>query len=402
MTTTAAEHVFVGIPGTTLDSASAALLEKYQPGGVILFKRNIEEVEQLAELVAAIRRLVPNAVMSVDAEGGKVDRLRELVGPAPAAALLARQPPSLSLQAGLWIAQALRLFDLDVTFAPVVDLNRGETDNALDGRYLGATPGDVTPRARAFLRGLHSGGAGGCLKHFPGLGGAQEDTHFRVSCVYLPSVVLQADLDPFQALVRLSGAVMAGHAIYPAYDAEKRPATLSPHVLGGLLRGRLAFNGLCFSDDLEMKALDEWGDLAERCGALLRGGLRRAAPLPHAGGPAGRRGAAGEPAARRAPDRGAPPPGDLPPAPAHAALGARLHQPDAGREPGGAAGEHQTGPGADPGERGRCGRELTTDGSKERRGGPMWPPASEGDSFARLGPWRGEGRPHRAAPTACR
>lgn len=261
---TAAEHVFVGIPGTTLDPASAALLERYRPGGVILFKRNIEEVEQLAELVASIRRLVPDAVMSIDAEGGRVDRLRDLVGPAPAAALLAKRPPSLSLQAGLWIAQSLRLFDLDVTFAPVVDLNRGESDNALDGRYLGGTPAEVTPRARAFLRGLHSGGAGGCLKHFPGLGGAQEDTHFRVSCVYLPSVVLQADLDPFQALVRLAGSVMVGHAIYPAYDAEKRPATLSPHVLGGLLRGRLAFNGLSFSDDLEMKALDEWGDLAER------------------------------------------------------------------------------------------------------------------------------------------
>lgn len=268
----AAEHVFVGIPGPELDSRSAALLEEHRPGGVILFGRNIKDVEQLNDLVTAIRRVLPDAVLSVDAEGGKVDRLKGVLGPAPAAALLARNPPSMALQAGTWIAHGLRLFDLDVDFAPVVDLDRGEEDNALDGRYLGATPGDVIPRARAFLRGLHAGGVGGSLKHFPGLGGASQDTHFKVACVYLPSAVLMADLDPFDALARLAGAVMVGHAIYPAYDAEQRPATLSPPILGGLLRGRLRFDGLAFSDDLEMKALDEWGDLAERSEACFAAG----------------------------------------------------------------------------------------------------------------------------------
>jgi beta-N-acetylhexosaminidase len=260
----AADQVFVGIPGPELDSRSAALLEEHRPGGVVFFKRNIKEVGQLGELVASIRRILPDAVLCIDSEGGKVDRLKDVVAPAPPAGLLAKRPPSLSLQAGLWIAQSLRLFDLDVSFAPVVDLDRGETDNALDGRYLGATPGDVTPRARAFVRGLHMGGAGGSLKHFPGLGGAPADTHFKVATIYLPSNALQADLDPFDALARLAGSVMVGHAIYPAYDAEQRPATLSPPIIGGILRGRLHFDGLCFSDDMEMKALDEWGDLAER------------------------------------------------------------------------------------------------------------------------------------------
>ncbi|HEX7185133.1 MAG TPA: beta-N-acetylhexosaminidase [Thermoanaerobaculia bacterium] len=260
----AAEHVFVGIPGPELDSRSAALLEEHQPGGMVLFGRNIKDAEQLNDLVTEIRRILPDAVLTIDAEGGKVDRLKAVLGPAPAAALLARNPPSMALQAGTWIAHGLRLFDLDVNFAPVVDLNRGEEENALASRYLGVSPGDVIPRARAFLRGLHAGGVGGSLKHFPGLGGASQDTHFKVACVYLPSAVLMADLDPFDALARLAGAVMVGHAIYPAYDAEQRPATLSPPILGGLLRGRLRFEGLAFSDDLEMKALDDWGDLAER------------------------------------------------------------------------------------------------------------------------------------------
>jgi beta-N-acetylhexosaminidase len=260
----AAEQVFVGIPGPELDGESAALLAEHQPGGVILFKRNIKDEEQLNDLVTALRRILPDAVLSIDAEGGKVDRLKDVVGPSPAAALLARHPPSLSYQAGLWMAQALRLFDIDLDFAPVVDLDRGENDNALDGRYLGAHPSEIIPRAQAFLRGLHTGGAGGCLKHFPGLGGAAEDTHFKVSCVYLPSDVLKTDLEPFIALAPVAGAVMVSHGLYPAYDTASRPATLSPPILGGLLRGRLGFDGLAVSDDLEMKALDDWGGLAER------------------------------------------------------------------------------------------------------------------------------------------
>jgi beta-N-acetylhexosaminidase len=268
----AAENVFVGIPGPELDARTSALLTAHRPGGIVLFGRNIKEPEQLQELVTAIRRILPDAVLAIDAEGGRVDRLKELVGPAPSGSLLARSSPSTALQAGTWVAHSLRLFDIDVNFAPVVDLDRGESDNALDDRYLGRRPADVTARGRAFLRGLHAGGAGGCIKHFPGLGGAAQDTHFKVSVVYLPQQVLLADFDPFEALARLAGAVMVSHAIYPAYDDEKRPATLSPPILGGLLRGRLRFEGVAFSDDLEMKALDDWGDLPHRSAACFAAG----------------------------------------------------------------------------------------------------------------------------------
>jgi len=260
-----ADQVFVGIPGPELDKASAEILAEHEPGGVILFKRNIEDEEQLNDLVTALRRLLPEAVLAIDSEGGRVDRLKDVVGPAPAASDLARHSASSSLHAGRWVAQSLRLFDIDVDFAPVVDLDHGLTDNALDGRYFGRKPEEVIPRAQAFLRGLYSGGAGGCLKHFPGLGAAEQDTHYQMSAIYLPAEELKPDLEPFAALSRLAGAVMVGHALYPAYDTGMRPATLSPSVIGGLLRGRLGFDGLVFSDDMEMKALDEWGDLPERC-----------------------------------------------------------------------------------------------------------------------------------------
>jgi beta-N-acetylhexosaminidase len=266
------ELIFAGVPGPDLDRASAALLDAHRPGGVVLLGWNFKTLEQLVKLTADLRRILPQAILAVDAEGGRVDRLREIVAPAPAAALLAGRPASLALQAGTWIAHALRLFDFDMDFAPVVDLDRGEVGNALDGRTFGASPEQVIPRARAFLRGLHAGGVGGCIKHFPGLGGAGADTHHHGAAIYLPAAELAHDLEPFAALARLAGAVMVGHAAYPAYDASGRPATLSPSILGGLLRGRLGFEGLVVSDDLEMKALAEWGGIADRAAAAFAAG----------------------------------------------------------------------------------------------------------------------------------
>ncbi len=264
--------VFAGLPGPDLDRASAALLAAHRPGGVVLLGWNFKTLEQLAKLTADIRRLLPEAILAIDAEGGRVDRLRDIVAPAPAAELLGRRPASLALQAGTWIARALCLFDFDMDFAPVVDLDRGEVGNALDGRTFGASAEEVVPRARAFLRGLHAGGVGGCIKHFPGLGGAGADTHHHGAAIYLPADELARDLEPFAALAGLAGAVMVGHAAYPAYDTSGRPATLSPAILGGLLRGRLGFAGLVVSDDLEMKALAEWGGIADRAAAAFAAG----------------------------------------------------------------------------------------------------------------------------------
>ncbi|HVR10212.1 MAG TPA: glycoside hydrolase family 3 N-terminal domain-containing protein, partial [Thermoanaerobaculia bacterium] len=236
--------VFVGIPGKRLDRSTAALLAAAQPGGVVLFGRNLETAEQLLGLVAGLRRLLPQAVLAIDAEGGRVDRLSALAGPAPAASLLARWPPDAARSTGRCIARALRLFDLDLDLAPVVDLDHGETGNALDGRYLGMRGPAVTQRARAFLRGLHSAGVGGCLKHFPGLGAAAEDTHHRTSAVRLSAAALALHRKPFEALAPLAGAVMVAHAVYPALDPEERPASLSPPVIEGLLRGEMGFDGL--------------------------------------------------------------------------------------------------------------------------------------------------------------
>jgi beta-N-acetylhexosaminidase len=268
----AAELLVVGIPGHALGREAERLLARLRPGGVILLPRNVESAPQLRELVAALRRTVPGALLYLDAEGGRVDRLRPLLGAAPGGAAMAARAPRFAARVGRWIGHGLRCFDFDVDLAPVVDLDRGRRDNALDGRYLGASPAAVTARARAFLAGLAAAGVGGCVKHFPGLGGAGEDTHLAGSEVGLDAGELAADLAPFAAVAPLAGAVMAGHASYPAFDPQRRPATLSPPIAGDLLRHRLGFDGLLLSDDLDMQALAPWGRPADRAEAALAAG----------------------------------------------------------------------------------------------------------------------------------
>lgn len=264
--------LFLGFEGTALTAFERGVLRRVEPAGVTLVPRNIENASQLLALVAELRRLSPQAILALDAEGGRVDRLRRIVAPAPAAESLGRRPPRAARAAGRWVGAALRLFDFDLDLAPVVDLDRGQHGNALDGRCFGDTPRAVTARAGAFLAGLHAAGVGGCLKHFPGLGGAGRDTHADPAWIALSRRQLRRDLAPFEALAASADAVMAGHAVYPALDPAALPATLSRALATALLRRRLGYRGALLSDDLEMGALAPHGDLPERGEAALAAG----------------------------------------------------------------------------------------------------------------------------------
>lgn len=272
MSVRGADLLVVGCEGAALTPRERTVLRGLRPAGMILFQRNVASAEQLAGLVSELRSLVPGLLLFVDAEGGRVDRLREIVGRAPAAASLAGVPPAVARRAGKAVGAALRHFGFDVDFAPVVDLDRGERDNALDGRTLGTTPRAVTARGRQFLRGLHAAGTGGCVKHFPGLGAARMDTHRDGAPIQLSARELARDLAPFAALGREAGMLMVSHATYPALDPSGRPATLSATIATGLVRRRLRFRGVVVSDDLEMGALGAWGDLPERAAAALAAG----------------------------------------------------------------------------------------------------------------------------------
>lgn len=264
--------LFVGCEGTELSAAERAVLRRLRPAGLVLVPRNIASDAQLLALVGELRRLCPDAILALDAEGGRVDRLRDLVAPAPAAAWLATQPPRVAAAAGRWVGEALRRYGFDLDLAPVVDLDRGRRGNALDGRCFGSAPRAVVARAGAFLAGLRRAGMGNCLKHFPGLGGAGLDTHLDPAWIALSRRELSRDLAPFRALAPRADAVMAGHAVYPALDAAALPATLSPALASTLLRRGLGFRGALLSDDLEMGALAPHGDLEERGEAALAAG----------------------------------------------------------------------------------------------------------------------------------
>ncbi len=264
--------LIVGIPGPRLDAESRKILERAQPGGVILFARNVEEAEQVIELVGDLRRTVPRLMLYVDAEGGRVDRFKKLLGPGASAAALASAPAPLANRAGRWMGYGLRCMDCDVDLAPVVDVDVGEQGNALDDRYLGDTPSAIVARGRAFLRGLHSAGVGGCIKHYPGLGAASADTHHTGAEIVLSDEALAAALKPFRMLGRKAGAIMASHAVYPALDAAGHPAGLSPAISTRLLRYELGFHGVLFSDDLDMHALDAQGSLQRRAVTALKAG----------------------------------------------------------------------------------------------------------------------------------
>lgn len=287
--------LFLGIESTVLASEESRILRRVKPAGIVLVTRNIEHEAQLRQLVAELRAAAPQAIFCLDAEGGRVDRLRTVVAPAPAAAALAHCPPATAKRTGRLLGMALRQFDFDLDFAPVVDLDHGITGNALDGRTFGAQPRQVTARARAMLAGLHEAGVGGCIKHFPGLGRATADTHLKGAHIGATRAELARDLAPFTELFSESESAMVGHAIYPGWGEGTCPASLSKGIATVLLRQEAAFRGALFSDDLEMGALAEFGalpDLGARALAAGCDGLlfcRRIEAAPEIAGGLGRK-----------------------------------------------------------------------------------------------------------------
>ena len=258
----------VGIAGPTLDPSERAILERYPPRAVVLFKRNIESERQVADLAAGIRALPERPFLAIDQEGGPVDRLRGLAGPFPSFHEAARSGHA--RRAGELAGEACARLEVRLDLAPVVDRRLpGAGESVLGDRTVAEEPERIVPAARDFLEGLHSRGVGGCLKHFPGLGRAARDTHRALP--FLPEDEEQAELDlaPFRALKEVAGAIMVSHA---AGARDRLPASLSFDAATGLLRSGIGFEGVALSDDLEMGALDEFGDLPRRSAAAVRAG----------------------------------------------------------------------------------------------------------------------------------
>lgn len=281
--------LFIGLPGTRLDRRLREMLREIQPGGVILFGRNVESAEQVALLNAQIRdALGGRVIIGVDQEGGLVDRFRDVCEPMPSAkAVRLAGRTELARQFGELSARALRLLGFNMNFAPVLDLKGGNEENGLRGRTFGETPEEVARLAGAYLDGLQAHKIVGCGKHFPGLGGSQVDSHRRLPVVtHTWPEILEHDLVPFLDLMfhrrgeRLH-SVMVSHAAFPevseflqawfrrtaelpALDqVHQLPATISGNVVMRMLRTALKFDGLVITDDMEMGAVVQTLSVAE-------------------------------------------------------------------------------------------------------------------------------------------
>ncbi len=257
----------MGVGGTALTAAESDVLGRYPPWAVILFRRNIESVDQVLELAGRIRELPGPPRICVDQEGGPVDRLGALLGPSISFRQAAAE--GLARRAGELAGEACARFGFDVDLAPVVDrLLPGASERVLRERCASEDPEAVASAARDFLSGLHARGVGGCVKHFPGLGRARLDTHKELPVIPADAEQERRDLAAFQATMGLAGAAMVSHAA----GSDGTPASLSEKIATGLLRARLGFAGAAFSDDLEMGALAAFGSLAQRCAAACRAG----------------------------------------------------------------------------------------------------------------------------------
>ncbi len=245
----------MGFEGVEADANLRRLLSDVRPGGVILFARNIVEPAQTHALLSQCQQAVEAALYRcVDLEGGSVDRLRDVIGPAPSVAdVAATGSPELYRQHGRILGEAARALGFNVDFAPVLDLGAAASKQVLGTRTASADPLGVVDYGRQFLLGLREAGVLGCGKHFPGLGSARVDSHFELPVVDKPWSRLWAeDLVPYRQLRRRMSFAMVAHAAYPQVTGDGMPASLSAKWMTAVLRKRIGYGGIIVSDDLEM------------------------------------------------------------------------------------------------------------------------------------------------------
>jgi len=271
--------VMLDVEGTHLTEVDHKRLGHPHAGGVILFSRNFASLGQLAELTQEIHALRnPPLVIAVDHEGGRVQRFRDGFTTLPAMRELGwlwdhgqQHARQLAQELGYVLAAELLAHGVDLTMAPVLDID-WRASSVIGDRAFHSDPRAVGELARALLHGFRQAGMNGVGKHFPGHGHATADSHHEVPFDERSFEEIEAtDLTPFRRLIEAGlGGIMPAHVIYPRVD--DRPAGFSPVWLKQVLRGRLGFDGVIFSDDLNMEGASVAGDVVERARAALGAG----------------------------------------------------------------------------------------------------------------------------------
>jgi beta-N-acetylhexosaminidase len=251
--------IITGVPGKELEPATATLFRKVQPGGFILFGRNIQSAAQLRKLIHDLRDLSEvEPIITIDQEGGRVSRLR-LIGNEPPNAQQLRDKDDMELirRHGDITGRLLRLFGFNLDLCPVLDISfDDDADNSLRGRCYGKGVEQVVRNAGAFNEAMRGQGIASCGKHFPGYSAATSDAHYQLPRIDRTREQLdQNELAVFREFVDDVDSMMICHGWYPCFEPKKTPATLSRRIITDLLRNELGFEGLIMTDDLDMGAI---------------------------------------------------------------------------------------------------------------------------------------------------
>lgn len=244
-----------GFDGTEFTPELCNRLAMFQPGGIILFKRNIVAAEQTHSLLHQSQKTVKTPMfLCVDMEGGTVDRLKDVIAPVPAVSQVAAAgEKKLFRQHGRLLGEEVRSIGFNVDFAPVFDLGFEASRSVLGPRTVSSNPEETVVYARELLKGLKDSHVLGCGKHFPGLGEGNLDSHHDMPVIDKPWKKLwNEDLVPYRRLRSQIPFVMVAHAAYPQVTKQKTPASLSKKWMTDILRKKIGYRGLIISDDLEM------------------------------------------------------------------------------------------------------------------------------------------------------
>lgn len=251
----AGQILIAGLGSTTLSAEERSWIARIRPGGVILFRRNIEDASQVTSLLREADGLGTTPLLRcVDMEGGLVDRLRDAIHPMPSpAAVFATGKRNLYRQHGWLIAREARAFGFNTVLAPVLDLALPESAPILKTRAVAAEPWRVIDYARYFVSGLNMENILGCGKHFPGLGGATVDSHHSTPVIRRQTRLMwRTDLAPWLAVGSRLPLAMVAHASYPWPGRDDALATVSRYWVTNVLRRQVRFRGIILSDDMEM------------------------------------------------------------------------------------------------------------------------------------------------------
>jgi len=269
--------LMLDIEGLEVNARERDLLQNPLLGGIILFSRNYQSPQQVAELCQSIREIAARDILiAVDHEGGRVQRFREgfTAIPAMGTVLLENSDHEVAKrkahQWGAMIAIEVQAVGIDFSLAPVLDLNKNISQVIGDRAFSGKVD-EVLELGREFIRGMNDYGMAATAKHFPGHGSVEADSHIDIPVDERPrEQIIGEDMRVFAELANDYQAVMPAHVIYPAFD--KQPAGFSSIWLQDILRSQLGFDGVIFSDDLSMKGAEVVGGYYQRAEAAIQAG----------------------------------------------------------------------------------------------------------------------------------